>query len=352
MATVDQEFLWTDPSYGFPWAAGVGDLHASANTGRSIPAMNTRAFAQPRELSGLFLHLAETPADESGVKTFRDKCVEVLHRTPMRTTVAASDLLLVQSGQDWEESARWMRLLVDLWQMAQKRKRADLSQHIRWTEQKSNNKCVTYECRRDDYPEAHLLGDIHEVIASDDLRPEWLEVLKPKDVFAPALAFIETKINSHLGADVSAQLLLDAKSKRLCLEVIPRTFSAFIWLQFGRAVAEGKEYSRCLTCGTYFEQSTTTARTNRRFCSNACRSKNYRERQEEARRLHTAGWSLSEIVCKLDSDRVTVQGWLAPKHRKEARRLHADGWSIHEIVRFLDIDKATVQAWLAPRTRK
>jgi hypothetical protein len=106
---------------------------------------------------------------------------------------------------------------------------------------------------------------------------------------------------------------LDAKTKRLRLEVIPRTFSAFIWLQFGRAVAEGKEYSRCLECDSYFEHSATTARTNRRFCSNACRSKNYRERQEEARRRHAEGWSLHEIVRYLDSDKVTVQGWLAPR---------------------------------------
>jgi hypothetical protein len=205
-----------------------------------------------------------------------------------------------------------MRLLVDLWQMARKKKRADLSRHIRWTKGESNKKCVIYECRRDDYPKAYLPGDIHEIIASNDVHADWLNVLKPRDLFAPAFAFIETKVNQHLGADVSAQLLLDTKSKRLCLEVIPRSFSAFLWLQFGRAVAEGKEYSRCLTCRTYFEHSAETARTNRLFCSNACRSKNYRERQEKARRLQAAGMSLSEIARELDSDKKTVQGWLAP----------------------------------------
>jgi len=313
MATVDHDFLWTHPSDGFPWQATfAGDLHAHANTDRSDPAMKTRAFAQPRELSGLFLHLADTPADKRGVQAFREKCEEVLNRTPMRTTVAAPDLLPAHSGQDWEGSARWMRLLVDLWRMAQKKKQADLSRHIRWTEPKSNKKCVVYECRHNDYPEARLSGDIHEIIASNVVRADWLTVLKPKDLFAPAFAFIETKVNHHLGANVSAQLLLGAKSKRLSLEVIPRTFSAFIWLQFGRAVAEGKEYSRCFTCGTYFEHSAETARTNRRFCSNACRSKNYRERQEEARLRHAEGWFLHEIVRYLDSDEATVQGWLAP----------------------------------------
>jgi hypothetical protein len=311
MPTAYHEFISTHPSDGFPWTAGAGDLHAPADTGKSNQPMNTRTFAQPRELSGLFLHLAETPADERGVKAFREKCAEVLGRTPMRTTVAPSDLSAVFSGQDWEESARWMRLLLDLWRMAKKKKQADLRRHIRWTQRKSNKKCVVYECRRDDYPEAHLPGDIHEIIASNDVHTDWLNVLKPKDLFAPALAFIEIKVNQHLGADVSAQLLLDAKTKRLRLEVIPRTFSALIWLQFGRAVAEGKEYRRCLECDSYFEHSATTARTNRRFCTNACRSKNYRGRQEEARRRHAEGWSLQEIVRYLDSDKQTVQGWLA-----------------------------------------
>jgi hypothetical protein len=320
MATADHQFLWTHPSDGLPWQpAFAGDLHAPAHTGRSIPALNTRAFAQPRELSGLFLHLADTAAEMHGIVAFLEMCLVRLLRTSTLakgSIDAALNLLDPRSSQEslqnWEDAARWMRLLVDLWQMARKKKRADLSRHIRWTERESNKKCVIYECRREDYPEARLPEDIREIIASNDAHADWLNVLKPKDLFAPAFAFIETKVNQHLGADVSAQLLLDTKSKQLCLEVIPRSFSAFIWLQFGRALAEGKEYSRCLTCGTYFEHSAETARTNRRFCSNACRSKNYRERQEKARRLQADGLSLSEIARELDSDKETVQGWLAP----------------------------------------
>jgi hypothetical protein len=74
-----------------------------------------------------------------------------------------------QSREDWEDAARWMCLLVDLWQLAKNKDRGGLSRHIRWIEGASENKCVIYECRRGDYPKAHLpKNGSYEIIASND----------------------------------------------------------------------------------------------------------------------------------------------------------------------------------------
>ena len=54
-------------------------------------------------------------------------------------------------------------------------------------------------------------------------------------------------------------------------------------------------------------------RTDKQFCSNACRTKAYRKRQAEAVRLHGEGRSLEEIARDLDSDPGTVRGWIERK---------------------------------------
>ena len=47
-----------------------------------------------------------------------------------------------------------------------------------------------------------------------------------------------------------------------------------------------------------------------KFCQGACRSRAYRARQSEARKLHAAGTTFAEIAKRLNSDAKTVKGWV------------------------------------------
>jgi hypothetical protein len=94
----------------------------------------------------------------------------------------------------------------------------------------------------------------------------------------------------------------------LCLEA-PTLLSA-VYFQLADAISNDRTFSRCLQCGKWFAVAPDAARSHRRFCSNGCRSKAYRGRQDRARQLFTAGKGFEEIAHELDSDVLTVKRWI------------------------------------------
>jgi hypothetical protein len=53
------------------------------------------------------------------------------------------------------------------------------------------------------------------------------------------------------------------------------------------------------------------ARSHRRFCSNACKTKAHRNKQDRARQLFTVEKkTFEEIAKELDSDVATVRRWI------------------------------------------
>ena len=94
------------------------------------------------------------------------------------------------------------------------------------------------------------------------------------------------------------------------LRIMAQNLYSGVWLQFADAVTNDRIFSRCRECGKWFEVAPEVARSHRRFCSNSCRSKAYRQRQDRARQLFTAKKSFEEIAEELDSDVATVKKWI------------------------------------------
>jgi hypothetical protein len=86
-----------------------------------------------------------------------------------------------------------------------------------------------------------------------------------------------------------------------------------LWMQLARYVNGNTAYVSCRTCGTWLELSLadTGYRTHRAYCSDACRSKAYRDRQVRAHQLMQEGRPLASIADELETDVQTLQGWLA-----------------------------------------
>ena len=97
------------------------------------------------------------------------------------------------------------------------------------------------------------------------------------------------------------------------LYIVPEGLIGALWLQFARAVERDARLRQCLECTTWFEVAPGRGRTDKQFCSTACRTKAYRKRQAEAVRLHGEGRSLEDIARDLDSDPGTVRGWIERK---------------------------------------
>ena len=97
------------------------------------------------------------------------------------------------------------------------------------------------------------------------------------------------------------------------LRFAPTTLLAAMWLQLAMAVAGEKEFVKCKFCSRQIEISTAESgfRTNREFCSQSCKTKDYRHRKRTALRLADARTPMSKIAAKVQTPVATVQRWLA-----------------------------------------
>jgi hypothetical protein len=172
----------------------------------------------------------------------------------------------------------------------------------------------------DSHPGAHKGGGpslgFHRdraVIASRDTEPHLLKRFEPRDPILPGWSYLQSQVDLHLhhtAAEIAAEMGWDEKRDRPFLGLAAPTLLAAVWLQLADAVGNDRTFNRCRECGKWLEVAPDAARPHRRFCSNACRSKAYRERQDRARQLFAAKKTFTEIAEELDSDVVTVRRWI------------------------------------------
>ena len=107
------------------------------------------------------------------------------------------------------------------------------------------------------------------------------------------------------------------------LRIAPMTLLAAMWLQLALAVAGNKEFVKCKFCERQIEISTAESgfRTNREFCSDSCKTKDYRKRRRTALKMAAGGSSAGAITERLETKRATVHRWLtkAKKRRRTAK---------------------------------
>jgi len=98
---------------------------------------------------------------------------------------------------------------------------------------------------------------------------------------------------------------------RLALE--PLTLISAMWLQLAFAISGEKRFIACKFCRRMFEISTdeTGFRSHREFCSDSCKTKDYRKRKRTALRLLVDGLGVREVADKTGTDAATVRAWLA-----------------------------------------
>jgi hypothetical protein len=111
-----------------------------------------------------------------------------------------------------------------------------------------------------------------------------------------------------------------AGEPKLALE--PLTLVSAMWLQLALAITGEKRFVACKFCRRMFEISTEQSgfRSHREFCSDSCKTKDYRKRKRSALRLFEGGKLPAEISEKTGTDATTVRTWLkASKSRRNAK---------------------------------
>jgi hypothetical protein len=271
-----------------------------------------RRYFPLREESGLFLVFTETPRTEAGALGFANRYGFLgLTATEAMSAEAGHKLPADLDGARGESEVGWMMEVfrmaeaVRLWRLVQAEDLAGLAEVIRWD---ANGEAVYYRPKG-------AGGEAGEVtIASVRSNRSLLDVAPPGDLIAPARFCVATLINAHRPLSrVSGYMGWDAERRRPALRLGTGSLLEALWLQFALAVDADKRYRQCRECGKWFELSPSVNRTSRQTCSDACRTKGYQRRREEARRLHGEGKSLREIAAAVDSDVSTVKKWVTKR---------------------------------------
>ncbi len=93
------------------------------------------------------------------------------------------------------------------------------------------------------------------------------------------------------------------------LVVCPENLLTALWTQFADSIATDRRYRQCEVCREFMEL-TDVNRSDRRFCSDACRNRAMRKRQKLARQMRQQRCTLREISKATGSNIPTIKGWL------------------------------------------
>jgi hypothetical protein len=103
------------------------------------------------------------------------------------------------------------------------------------------------------------------------------DVMTYEEAFAEIWKALASQLNKNI-SPVRIVFHHDKIVDGLIAELMPANLLEAMWLQFGHAVESNKSFRKCRECGTWFEVSPKKARSDKVFCSGACKAKAYRTR--------------------------------------------------------------------------
>jgi hypothetical protein len=270
------EFFWQVPADGYIWeraklvrpiASKSGDKFFS-NTNALLKkesALRIQQYDPMRAYPGLFRTFAALePTDEA-----------ILQFSMRFGWLQGAYSVVTAKGEEkkgepvdlWTEQIATMKCTVDMWDMFQSKDRAGLAKYIEWREFEGVffKGAANVEGRLVEFPPFHS-----ELIPDGDTR-------------LPAIYQIIHMVTKGLHQGVRLQLAYDLDDNQAQLRQVPINLLACLWLQLANTISERICHRQCPGCGTWFEIGGKGARTDKKYCSDACRMRVNRETLERAR---------------------------------------------------------------------
>lgn len=315
MADERIDFWWDVASEGYRWvkakALGKANEEWFLTTGTPVgPIGYMRRRYQPIEESpGLFRIFADLDPTKESILAFASQYGHLTRdrsnaRPGMECFSAQIEIELPSSGESvtaegeslafWSDEIRSIKQAIQVWDAVRAMDAQVLSDYIGWA---------------DDGVYYH--GEEPEPVSTQSFHPEFLQWLRRGDLFEPAILRLAGRLNSRLECGTPARFRwVPQEPGHLHLFYIPGSLIEAVWLQFALAVDRSKDYRKCIQCGTWFELSPDKARSNRLFCSGACKSRNYRDKKARAQHLASQGMDIEAIAAELGTDTETAKGWV------------------------------------------
>jgi hypothetical protein len=318
-------FSWYVRDAGYEWNVHF-DFGPKDQGPILVPCRSTEYFgkryAPLQRETGLFRIFAGVVPTKEGVLEFAKQYGNLRERPVLHDPEGPTHPLAIggETYSAWRRGILEMRRALGLWDMVQPVDLVALSRHIVWgNDEVSGKGVVAYDSHPDLNPRRRLKPPderTRTLIALGDGIPEaWRPASRPEHYIGPALSYLQGVVNAHLKEDVSPVLQTAAQAGGLTMHYRPGNLSGALWLQFALAISGEKNYRRCGECAKWFEISPAASRKDRQFCSNACRTRAYRGRQEWARRMHAGGMPVQKIAKELGASPATVRSWVGPHRR-------------------------------------
>jgi predicted nucleic acid-binding Zn ribbon protein len=212
--------------------------------------------------------------------------------------------------EEWEFEIRTMRFLIELWDAVQAGKRTGIiEEHFKAdkagvVEFPFVDSVLEYKSWLSQRPKAAEHSGSPFTVETRDTA-----VAQRGTPLKAAQSYVVQAINIRLSM-LGAQTMLDWPNAKYQLVTRPHNLLGALWFQFASSIAGKKTYRACDVCGRAMEMSPDVNRADRRYCSDACRSRALRARQKQAAEMRTSGKTLREIAKATGSDMATIKKWL------------------------------------------
>lgn len=221
----------------------------------------------PLDATGLFRDFATLEPTPEAILGFANRHGTLSDGRLLITTDESGDDDADLPGEPfrvWAEMIARMEFLLQLWHRVQASDKRKLEQYIEWTDI-FGHRGLRFKDGSGVFTTRDILG------------APWLErVLRQRDVLFAAQFMLDSLVTEQLAGGLDAVLNRDGQQKP-SLRFGPRDLRAALWLQFARAIEGDKEYLQCEHCRMWYEiGSREGARSDKRFCSTACRARNWR----------------------------------------------------------------------------
>ena len=326
-----KEFVWKAYRTGYRWFHS-SPPHArwaiSSGVDKETESQNSNSYEPLKDEPGLFRAFAAVAPHREEILSFVNQhgllggrfTQAWKFRDAKPTPIDARVELL----RDWMTEILFMREMVQLWDAVQTHDQKSIRRRIQWTSDDSAVFQSAYHAASVDLPHPWLeepwlidldvehsaLGVRGWVVHPDRDAIETIEYLRSERI-ETALHFLQLVANKKLiDHRIAGPALQYRGYERLEWRHLPSSLIGALWLQFADAIATNRNFNQCLYCKRWFEVSPDTARRDKHYCSQTCRTRAYRTRRAEARRLYALGATLDELAQKFGSDAATIQGWL------------------------------------------
>jgi hypothetical protein len=327
-------FRWRVPSDGYKWVEervleSDGDETRPSKrpewaltTGRPWNAEYMAKHYSPlSHFPAMFRTFADLPFDDrDAILAFANEHGDLGIGKQLHVTEEGDPNALVmmtgETHQDWALSIFRLREAVALWDLLRSRDVTGLARHLRWEPKapRADGWVVPRDAwHYDSHPDLPRDRPVFPQRRSQLVFQKFEELpLTPGDLLTPASVLIQEWVNEQLEGKAMPRLLHHLGLGRLVMQIVPNSLLTAMWLQLAHAIAGSKQYRACKECAGWFEISgDDDGRTARRlFCSDPCKSRDYRRRKERVVALKAAGRTPKQIAGETDTDLETVQKWL------------------------------------------